>query len=52
MAAGVLIVTEAGGKWTDFRGFPSSVFKEEILATNGLIHEQMIAVLKKGMKDE
>ena len=49
MAAGVLIVTEAGGKWTDFRGFPSSVYKEEILTTNGLIHEQMVAVLKKGM---
>ena len=48
MAAGVLIVMEAGGKWTDFRGFPSSVYKEEILATNGLIHEQMVAVLKKG----
>ncbi len=53
MAAGVLIVMEAGGKWTDFRGFPSTVYKEEILATNGLIHEQMIAVLKKGIeKDE
>jgi myo-inositol-1(or 4)-monophosphatase len=50
MAAGVLIVSEAGGKWTDFRGFPSTVYKEEILATNGLVHEQMAAVLKKGME--
>jgi len=50
MAAGVLIVTEAGGKWTNFNGSLSSVYKEEILATNGLIHEQMVAVLKKGMK--
>jgi myo-inositol-1(or 4)-monophosphatase len=49
MAAGVLIVTEAGGQWTDFRGFPSSVYKEEILATNGLVHDQMVAVLKKEM---
>jgi len=50
MAAGVLIVLEAGGKWTDFRGFPSSVYKEEILATNGLVHEQMVGVLKKASK--
>jgi myo-inositol-1(or 4)-monophosphatase len=49
MAAGVLIVTEAGGKWTDFRGFPSSVYKEEMLATNGFIHEHMVTVLKKGV---
>jgi hypothetical protein len=40
---------EAGGKWTDFRGFPSSVYKEEILATNSLVHEQMVGVLKKGI---
>jgi myo-inositol-1(or 4)-monophosphatase len=52
MAAGVLMVTEAGGKWTDFRGFPTSVYKEDILMTNGLIHEQMIAVLKNGIKEK
>jgi myo-inositol-1(or 4)-monophosphatase len=47
MAAGVLLVTEAGGKWTDYRGFPSNVYNKQMLATNGLIHEQMIGVLKK-----
>jgi myo-inositol-1(or 4)-monophosphatase len=52
MAAGVLMVTEAGGKWTDFRGFPTSVYKEDILTTNGLVHEQMIAVLKKGIEEK
>jgi myo-inositol-1(or 4)-monophosphatase len=50
MAAGVLIVTEAGGRWTDFHGSPSNVYREEMLATNGLIHEQMVGVLKKGDK--
>jgi myo-inositol-1(or 4)-monophosphatase len=49
MAAGVLILTEAGGKWTDFHGFPSTVYTEDVLTTNGLIHEQMVEVLKKGM---
>jgi myo-inositol-1(or 4)-monophosphatase len=48
MAAGVLLVTEAGGKWTDYRGFPSTVYNKQLLATNGIIHEQMVAVLKKG----
>ena len=48
MAAGVLLVTEAGGKWTDYRGFPSTVYNKQMLATNGIIHEQMVAVLKKG----
>ena len=52
IAAGALMVTEAGGKWTDFRGFPTSVYKEDILTTNGLIHEQMIAVLKKGIREK
>ena len=49
VAAGALIVLEAGGRWTDLRGFPATVYKEEILATNGLIHEQMVGVLKRGI---
>jgi myo-inositol-1(or 4)-monophosphatase len=47
MAAGVLFVTEAGGKWTDYFGEPSNVYNKQMLATNGLIHEQMMGVLKK-----
>jgi myo-inositol-1(or 4)-monophosphatase len=47
MAAGVLLVTEAGGKWTDYSGAPSNVYNKQMLATNGLIHEQMMTVLKK-----
>jgi len=48
MAAGVLLVTEAGGTWTDYSGSPSNVYNPQVLTTNGLIYEQMIAVLKKG----
>jgi len=47
MAAGVLIVEEAGGRVTDLRGFPSTIYKQQMLATNGLVHEQMVEVLKK-----
>jgi len=49
MAAGVLLVTEAGGKWTDYRGYPSTVYNKQMLASNGIIHEEMVEVLKKGM---
>lgn len=47
MAAGALLVTEAGGKLTDFSGKPFSIYRKEVLATNGLVHDQMITVLKK-----
>lgn len=50
MAAGVLMVQEAGGKCTDLRGFPTTIYEKPILATNGLIHEQMVEVLRWGMK--
>jgi myo-inositol-1(or 4)-monophosphatase len=49
MAAGVLFVTEAGGKVTDFAGHPSSIYNKQVLATNGHIHDAMVEVLKKGM---
>ncbi|HAV23156.1 MAG TPA: inositol monophosphatase [Bacteroidetes bacterium] len=49
MAAGLLLVEEAGGKVTDFRGFPTTVMGKSIVATNGRIHEQMISILKKNL---
>jgi myo-inositol-1(or 4)-monophosphatase len=47
MAAGVLLVQEAGGRWTDFEGKPSTIHTKKMLSTNGIIHEQMIEVLRK-----
>ena len=44
-AAGFLMVEEAGGKVTDFKGDPYSVYQPQILATNGHIHEEMLAVV-------
>lgn len=41
VAAGFLILSEAGGRWGDFAGTPRGVC-EEVLATNGLIHEQVM----------
>jgi myo-inositol-1(or 4)-monophosphatase len=44
-AAGSVIVREAGGKITNFRGGPFSILGEQTLASNGLIHAEMVRVL-------
>jgi len=44
-AAGLLILQEAGGKVTDFSGRPFQVDMKEILATNGRIHDAMLALV-------
>lgn len=51
VAAGALIVQEAGGRVTDFQSREFSVFGSEILATNGLIHDQMVEVLNLGVEE-
>ena len=47
MAAGVLIAREAGGMVTDITGAPCSIYQLQCVASNGLIHEQMLAVLEE-----
>lgn len=47
VAAGILIVEEAGGKITDFKGFPTDIYSKEIVASNGKIHNEMIKVLNE-----
>jgi myo-inositol-1(or 4)-monophosphatase len=44
-AAGYLIVEEAGGKVTDYDGNKFSVYQPHLLATNGKIHAEMLAVI-------
>jgi myo-inositol-1(or 4)-monophosphatase len=46
MAAGSLIVTEAGGRMSDFSGGAFSINGQEMLASNSLIHTDMLAVLR------
>ncbi len=41
-AAGILLVEEAGGRVTDFAGGRFRLASDEILASNGLIHEELI----------
>jgi myo-inositol-1(or 4)-monophosphatase len=42
-AAGVLIVEEAGGKVTDFRGGPLQLNSRETLASNGQVHGALVS---------
>lgn len=48
LAAGSLMVEEAGGKVTDFQGKPLGLDGKRVLASNGKIHREMIQVLKMG----
>ncbi len=46
VAAGILILEEAGGKITGFKGEKYNVYKKEIVATNGFIHKELLKHLK------
>ena len=51
VAAGGLIVESAGGRVSDFSGQQFSIYRPECLASNGLIHSEMIDVLQKGQEE-
>lgn len=51
IAAGILIVEEAGGRVTDFKGGRDFFKKGDILATNGRIHKKMVSILEKYYRD-
>lgn len=46
IAAGALLIFEARGKVTNFNDQPLDIYNEQVLASNGLIHEAMMKVLK------
>ncbi len=46
VAAGMLLVTEAGGMVSDFRGNSGSIDDGQIVASNGLLHNPMLRVLE------
>jgi len=47
VAAASLLITEAGGKVTDLQGRPFNIYSQEILASNGLIHEEMVKAIRE-----
>ncbi len=46
VAAGVLIVREAGGRVTDINGVEASIYSKHFLASNGLLHDSLIGHLE------
>jgi myo-inositol-1(or 4)-monophosphatase len=46
VAAGAILITEAGGKVSDFKGGDNYIFGREIVATNGHVHEECINITK------
>jgi myo-inositol-1(or 4)-monophosphatase len=50
LAAGVLLIEEAGGRVSDFDGEPMALEDPECLASNGLIHDEMKAILQNGCR--
>lgn len=47
IAAARLVVEEAGGQVSIFDGRPLDIFGDEIVASNGMIHEEMLGILRR-----
>ena len=47
MAAGAVVLSEAGGRLTDFQGRPADIYVPELCASNGLIHQAMLGLLRE-----
>ena len=46
VAAGSLMVTESGGRMSDFKGGAFSIYGDEMVGSNGSIHGEMLDVLR------
>ena len=46
VAAGVLLIEEAGGQVTDYGGAALDIYTPKVIASNGLVHEAMMRVLQ------
>jgi myo-inositol-1(or 4)-monophosphatase len=46
IAAGALLIREARGRVTNFKDEPLDIYTEKVLATNGLVHDEMLRMLR------
>ncbi len=46
VAAGLVILTEAGGNYSDFSGDPYRLGAASIVATNGLVHKELLKTIE------
>lgn len=50
VAAGTLLVEEAGGRVTDYAGAGNPAFARQIVASNGVVHDEMLTIVQ-AMRD-
>jgi myo-inositol-1(or 4)-monophosphatase len=51
MAAGNLMIEEAGGRVSRYDGAPLALRHDEIVASNGALHEAMLGVVRADQAD-
>ena len=49
IAAGKILIEEARGKVTNFENAPLNIYTKKVLASNGLVHDAMLRVLRDGV---
>ncbi|MCP5050251.1 MAG: inositol monophosphatase [bacterium] len=47
IAAGIVIVSEAGGKVSNFDGSPCTIDSRQVIASNGAIHNELMAIVNE-----
>jgi myo-inositol-1(or 4)-monophosphatase len=52
MAAGILLIREAGGKCSDMQGGPASVHGPHLLADNALLHDEIVTLFSEIFRGE
>jgi myo-inositol-1(or 4)-monophosphatase len=52
MAAGILLVEEAGGRASDIHGGPLQVRAPHVIADNGLVHEELVSLFAEIFANE
>jgi len=50
VAAGILMVEEAGGKVSGYGGQPTDIFAGELVASNGHLHRRIVSIIGKALK--
>ncbi len=45
VAAGTVLVREGGGRVTDYSGGDNATFEKQIVASNGVVHDEMLEIL-------
>ncbi len=46
VAAGIVLIEEAGGRVTNFRGDPDALFASQMVASNGRIHDEVVEAVQ------